>query len=345
MNTQQATFRLVFKGHLDFGNQRTFAKVQHHWQSRVESYFKNNLLFKPEQVLDADTFSLTVPQQKLNGSEKLWRMTMELFRELAQYATAGYVASWCIGDAGVIAQTFVEPAGDKVAVQEFLRGRQLVGVPGKEVEAAEALSRAIEKYERHALAYERRGYVNYKLGNYNDALHDFSRSILFNKHHPDAYYGRGKVRMIKNDWANATEDFDLAVKNSLALQPIHWLARLRKAECLVHLKKYAEANKELKLFLGRNFAETDPNYRYQRRASYLLGKTLLGMNDPSGAIDAFDRALAISTGEDQRSEMESLLHRAIAKHQMGRPEYALDLRTAALMGSVEAAQLLDTWQP
>lgn len=344
MNTQQASLRLIFKGRLDFGNERTFEKVQLHWQGRMENYFKTNLLFKMEDVLKAETFSLVVPQQKLVGPEKSWRMTVELFRELAQYATVGYIAAWCVGDDGVQEQTFIEPVSDRVAVQEYLRGRQLIGVSGKEMEAAQALSRAIEKYEKHALAYERRGYVNYKLGNYDDAQHDFERSISFNPHHPDAYYGRGKLRMRKNDWAGAAEDFSLTTQNSLALQPIHWLARLRKAECLVHLKKYAEACKELNLFLKRNFSESDPNFYRLPRASYLLGKALLGLNDPSSAIEAFDRALSMPSGEDQRSRMECLLHRAIAKHQIGRPEYTLDLRAAAQMGSVEAARLLDTWQ-
>ncbi len=345
MNTQQVTYRLVFKGRLDFGNERTFEKVQHHWQVRTENYFKTYLLFKPEDVLSAPELALTVPQQKIVGSEKSWRMTTEMFRELAQYATAGYVAGWCIGDAGVVEQTYIEPLSDKGAVQAFLEGRQLVGIPGKEVEAAQALSRAIEKYERHALAYERRGYVNYKLGNYSDAMHDFGRSISFNPHHPDAYYGRGKVHMLKNNWAAAAEDFELTIKNSLALQPIHWLARVRKAECSVNLKKYAEASKELKLFLTRKFDEGDPCFLRQRRACYLLGKSLLGLNDPAGAIEAFDRAILMKNIEDQRSEIESLLHRAIARHQLGHPEYTLDLRTAAQMGSAEAARLLDTWQP
>ncbi len=344
MVTQQASFRLIFKGRLDFGNERTFEKVRLHWQGRTENYFKTSLLFKMEDVLREDAFSLEVPQQKVIGSEKSWRMTVELFRELAQYATVGYIAAWCLGDEGVVEQTFIEPASDKIAVREFLRGRQLVGVLGKEMEAAQAFSRAIEKYEKHALAYERRGYVNYKLGNYEDALHDFEQSILFNPHHPDAYYGRGKLRMRKNDWAGAAEDFGLTTQHSLALQPIHWLARLRKAECLVNLKKYAEAHKELTLFLKRNFSESDPNFYRLPRASYLLGKALLGLNDPFSAIEAFDRALAMPLGEDPRSKVESLLHRAIAKHQIGRPEYEHDLHAAAQMGSVEAARLLDTWQ-
>jgi Tfp pilus assembly protein PilF len=67
-------------------------------------------------------------------------------------------------------------------------------------EASIALSNAIEKYERHAAAFERRGYVNYKLKNFNDAHYDFSKSIAINPIAPEPFYGRGKIHMIKNEW-------------------------------------------------------------------------------------------------------------------------------------------------
>jgi len=343
MNTQPL-LKLIFKGRLEFGNQRTFEKVLQHWQGRGENYFKTDILFKAEDVLSEEDFSLTVPQQKLMSTEKAWRTTTGLLKEVAQFAVAGNVWAWCIGEGGLLEKINIEPDSDKVAVQEYRRGRSLVGQPGKEVEATEALSRAIEKFERHALAYERRGYINYKLRNYNDALYDFSKSIRFNPYHPDAYYGSGKVKTLKNDWDGAVQDFDQAVKNSLALQPLHWLARFRKGESLFHAKKYAEAAYELRLYLKREFDESDPNYTRRRRAAYLLGKALMETNDVSGAIEAFDRALAIHAGADQMPEADGLLQRAIAKHQIGKPEYALDLKAAAKMGSTEAARLLEEWQ-
>lgn len=340
----QPQLRLIFKGRLEFGNQRTFEKVLQHWQGRAENYFKTDILFKIEEVLSEEDFSLTVPQQKIMSTEKAWRTTTGLLREVAQYAVAGNMWAWCIGEDGLLEKILIEPSSDKVAVQEFLRGRSLVGEPGREMEATEALSRAIEKYERHALAYERRGYVNYKLRNYNDALHDFTKSIRFNPYHPDAHYGSGKVKSLKNDWEGAVQDFDQAVKNSLALQPLHWLSRLRKGECLFHAKKYTEAAYELRLYLKREFDPSDPNYTRRRRGAYLLGKALLALNDVPGAIEAFDRTLSFQAGKDQVPEAEGLLQRGIAKHQIGKPEFAHDLKAAAQMGSVEAARLLEEWQ-
>lgn len=336
--------KLIFKGRLEFGSQRTFDMVLRHWQNRIESYFKADILFKPEQVFDVEDFSLTVPQQTLMSSEKHWRSTTSLLQEVSQFAIAGNIWAWCIDNGRLLSALNIEPDSDKAAVLEYRRGCDLVGQEGMEQEASEALSRAIEKYERHALAYERRGYVNYKLKNYNDALHDFSKSIRFNPNNPEPYYGCGKVKMLKNDWENAAQDFDQAVKRSLALQPLHWLARLKKGESLFHARKFAEAAVELRLYLQRNFVETDPNFYRRRRAAYLLGKSLLALNDVPAALEAFDQTLSIGAGVDLVPDAEGLLHRGIAKRRAGKPEFTRDLQAAAQMGSSEAARLLVEWQ-
>ncbi len=336
--------KLIFKGRLEFGTQRTFDMVLRHWQTRIETYFKADILFKPEQVFNEEDFSLNVPQQTIMNTDKHWRSTTSLLQEVSQFAVAGRVWAWCLDNGRLLASLNIEPDSDKVAVSEYRRGCDLVGQVGMEQEASEALSRAIEKYERHALAYERRGYVNYKLKNYNDALHDFSKSIRFNPHNPEPYYGSGKVKTLKNEWEGAAQDFDQAIKLSLALQPLHWLARMKKGECLFHSKKYAEASAELRLFLKRNFTESDPNFARRRRAAYLLGKSLLAMNDAPAALEAFDQSLAIPSGVELAPEAEGLLQRAIAKHRVGKAEFTNDLEAAAQMGSSEAARLLLEWQ-
>lgn len=261
---------MIFKGRLDFGSQRTYDMVVRHWQTRIETYFKTDILFKAEQVFSEEEFALNVPQQIVMSTEKHWRNTTALLEEVAQYALAGNVGAWWVQNGKVLAECQIEPTSEKTAVTEYLRGRELAGKQGMENEANEALSRAIEKYERHALAYERRGYMNYKLKNYNDALYDFSKSITINPGNPEPYYGRGKVRMIKNEWENAIQDFTLAIKGSLGIQPIHWLARLKRADSMFHAKQFAEAAAELRLYLQRKFPENDPNVRFHAKAEYLL---------------------------------------------------------------------------
>ncbi len=270
-NTQVPPLKLIFRGRLEFGSERTFNMVLHHWNTRVESYFKADVLLKAEDVFHADSFTLDVPQQVLMSTEKHWRSTTALLKEIAQYALAGNVGAWWVNSGQVLAQYTIEPQSDKSAVVEFIRGRDLVQQGGMEM-ASEALSSAISKFERNALAYERRGYVNYKLKNFKDALYDFSKSIGINPNNPEPYYGCGKVKMIMNDWDNAILDFDAAIKGSLAVQPLHWLARLRKGECMFHSKRYAEAIPELKLFLQRKLADTHPAYRFRPKAEFLLAE-------------------------------------------------------------------------
>lgn len=275
MNAQpqsaQQPLKLIFKGRLEFGSERTYNMVLNHWNTRIENYFKSDILFKAEQVFSADDYALSVPQQVLMSTEKHWRSTTALLKEVAQYALAGKVGAWWVQNGQVLAEYNIEPKSDKTAVAEFIRGRELAQQGGME-SASEALSNAIAKYERNALAYERRGYVNYKLKNFNDALYDFSKSIAINPNNPEPFYGRGKVRMLKNEWESAVQDFDAAIKLSLAVQPIHWLARLRKGDSLYHAKRYAEAMTELRFFLQKKFSDSDPNLRYRPKAEFLLGE-------------------------------------------------------------------------
>lgn len=272
MNTQPPQpLKLVFRGRLDFGSQRTFDLVLKHWQTRVDNYFKTEVLFTAEEVFTQEDFSLNVPQQTLMSTAKHWRNTTSLLQEVAQYALAGNVGAWWVQNGQVLGEFQIEPNTDKAVVSEFHRGRELVQQGGME-QATEALNNVIEKYARHAAAYERRGYVNYKLKNFNDALHDFSKSISINPLAPEPYYGRGKVLMLKNEWENAIQDFDRTIKGALAVQPVHWLARLRKGDCLFHAKRYSEAIPELKNYLQRKFHGNDPNLRFRSKAEFLLAE-------------------------------------------------------------------------
>ena len=68
---------------------------------------------------------------------------------------------------------------DKVAVQQFMKGRSLVEQEGQEDAAIEALDKAIEKYDRHAQAYERRAWVNFLLKKHHDSYRDYKKRSWF----------------------------------------------------------------------------------------------------------------------------------------------------------------------
>jgi hypothetical protein len=93
--------------------------VLKHWNTRVENYFKADVLFTAEQVFSEDGYALTVPQQTIMSTQKRWRSTTALLYEVAQYALAGNVGAWWVQNGKVLDQHLIEPKTDKAAVSEY----------------------------------------------------------------------------------------------------------------------------------------------------------------------------------------------------------------------------------
>jgi len=337
------TYKTIFSGRLEFGNARSFDKVLTMYQHRVENYYKMDVLLKEEEVFIEEAHALDVPRFITQSNEKSWKNTLSVLEFVAQYAIAGSLNAWMVDEGKVKQQHVIEPTSDKAAVQSFLSGREMVQERGRESEAMQALSRAIEKYARHALAYERRGYVNYLLHNFSDALYDFSKSIDINPKNADPYIGRAQVYMSQKDYTAAIPDLDKAIKNSIPLQDVYWRARRLKADCHLALEEYDSAVFELKLFTKRQFGPESTNYKWRKKALADYGKALLQTNALKDAIDAFNRALGLTGNQkDLNNEAEPFLLRGIALQRMGQSGFRQDWQEAASLGSKRAARLLQT---
>lgn len=287
-------FKVILSGHLEFGTDRTFELALNMFQQRAETYYKNDILLKPIEIFISEKSMLDIPRSIINtAAEKSWRNTVHLLETISQYAVAGNISAWKLDNGSLVEHAFMEPKGDKSAVQCFLRGRELV-TQGQQTEAKDALSTAIEKYTRHALAYERRGYVNYKLGNVADALYDFTKSIDIYPHSPDAYMGRAIVNLHQKNFAAAAADLDMAIKTSIPHQPIHWRARRMKGECHVELNEFTKAEFELKLVTNKTFKAEDSNAAWQPTAFYNYGRALFGIGKYKEAFQAASKAKTLS---------------------------------------------------
>jgi len=287
-------FKVILSGHLEFGTDRTFELALNMFQQRAETYYKNDILLKPTEIFISEKSMLDIPRSIINtAAEKSWRNTVHLLETISQYAIAGNISAWKLDNGALVEHAFMEPKGDKSAVQCFLRGRELV-TQGQQTEAKDALSTAIEKYTRHALAYERRGYVNYKLGNVADALYDFTKSIDIYPHSPDAYMGRAIVNLHQKNFAAAAADLDMAIKTSIPHQPIHWRARRMKGECHVELNEFSKAEFELKLVTNKTFKAEDSNAAWQPTAFYNYGRALFGIGKYKEAFQAASKAQNLS---------------------------------------------------
>lgn len=330
------TYKTIFKGHLEFGSPRSYDKVLKMYQHRVESYYKSDVLLNEEEIFDEASSSLNVPRYITQGSKKSWRNTISLLEYIAQFAVAGNMGAWMTEEGKILYHGIVEPRSDKGAVQAYLRGCELGEEKGKEIEAKEALSKAIEKFERHAQAYERRGRINLLLKNYDDAVYDFTKSIDLASGNPEPYYGRAKVKAFKDDLTAAVADLEHSIKKSIPLQSIYWKSRRLKAECLLKMKDHKGALLDLKFYSSRAFKADDPNMQWKRQASFLYGKSLLELDSPAEAVAAFDKALAIDIGVERAPDADIFYHRGIARKEAGKTGYLKDWQSAAALGSKAA---------
>jgi tetratricopeptide (TPR) repeat protein len=286
-------FKVIIKGRLEFGNQRSYDNMSAHYIKRLESYYKNDFILKAPEYFNEELFVIEVPRTTFNCAEKTWKNTQCLLRELKSYAVAGELYLWVFDEKNaMIASEVFKPQGDKVATTEYLRGIELMKKGDNEDLAIEAFSRAIEKYERYTQAFERRGRAYARLGRHEDALIDFSMSISLYPN-AEALYGRANVKATMGDLEGAFIDFQAAIDNAIPHQPIFWMARRTKGEYHLQAKEYEKAIFELKFVTKRQFTENDPNFKYRKQAWQLYGEALMKLGQTSEAIKSFNEALSI----------------------------------------------------
>ncbi len=333
--------KVIVAGHLEFGAERNYEQVVRLFEHRRENYYRNDIFLKVEDIFQPENQVLDIPRIIVNCTDKQWRNTTNLLKQITEFAISGDLNLWRIRETQSTEHLLLEPRGDKSATQAFLRGRQLVDENGREDEAREALSEAIDKFGRHAMAYERRGYVNYRLGNLKDAHYDYTRSLAINASRPEAYYGRALVHRQRGEWAEAAADLTEAIRYAIPHQNVYWQARCLKGDALVQLAKLADAAKEYKFFLTRRRPDDDPLLHWERRIFFAYGKILTSLGQYKEAVEAFNRALPSPEHEKAPADAEILLHRGLAAQQLGQKTFVEDWKRAAKQGSERAAELLE----
>ena len=326
-------YRVIIQGKLDFGNEKSYDKAKKMYEYRLENYFKSDSIFKEVgDIFNDDLLTLNVPRYVGQAFEKTFKNTASLLEYCAQFALSGVIKCWQTDSGKILNYSDVEPKSDKVAVKFYQKGKHLSKEKGKEEEAIEELNKAINKYDKHAMAYERRGNVNRKLKKYAEAIRDYQKTISIDDSNPLAYYGLARVYIVQDKFQEAIDQLELACKKSLALQSIYWKSRRLKAECHMKLKQWEKAEFDLRLFSKRNFEKTDENYGYRRHAFYHYGLTLMELKRFPDAIAAFESALEINEGIDNIPKEDMYFYLGSSKKLGGKTGYTKDFKKATEMG-------------
>ncbi len=297
-------YKVILSGRLEFGNIRSCEKAMQLFQNRYEIIYRHDIFLKAQDIFQTEQGILELYRFTTMTAEKTWNNTIQVLEEVARYAIMGRINAWLTDNGQILQERTIEPNTEKAAVQAYINGRQLVFCEGREMEAIQSFNQAIEKYERHAAAYERRGYVNYRLRKYADAIYDYSKSIMLNPAGAEAYLGRAVAHIAQDNPAAALPDLEKAINFSVPLQPIYWIARRIKGDCHLDLEQYEAATKEYQFFLQRKFQEDDVNFRRRRRVAFRMGKALLGMHKYKEAALALETALKIQSDDSAASDAD-----------------------------------------
>ncbi|MEM9836461.1 MAG: hypothetical protein AAF828_08160 [Bacteroidota bacterium] len=276
--------RIIIAGQLEFGSDRVYEQVVKQYIHRMENYYKNDILLKSEDIFREEDRTMDVPRKVVEGTDRQWLNTLNLLERVATFSIAGDLNLWRLQNGKLIEHHTLEPRGDRTTTQLYIRGRELLDQKDNVEAAKEALTKAINNFDRHSIAYERRGFTNYLLANYQDALYDYNKSIDISPSRPEPYYGRGVLHLAKlNDPTSAAEDFDKVTRFAIPHQEVYWLARAQRGDALVQLARHKEAQREYGFFLRRK-QDLAKLRRLDRRIAFDMAQSLIASGDRKGAI-------------------------------------------------------------
>lgn len=332
--------KTIIQGRIEFGNEKTFEKAKRMYVTRTENYYKNDVLFTLEEIFFEEDYHLSIPRFVKQVYDKAYKNTAALLEYIVQFGVSGELNMWLLEEGKILHSSRMEPDSDKVAVQSYIRGKNLIDEKGKEEEAIKLLNKAIEKYDRHAQAYERRARVNFLLKKDHDAMRDYKKSLGLDPDNPYAYFGMADVHIRKEEFSEAADALGLAIKKSVALQEIHWKSRKQKGKIHLMLKEYEKAKFELKLFANRKFPEDHPNYKLKNDAFFDYGIALMELEEYNEAVLAFETSLDLDAAAGKKVNPKRLRFRGLAKHKAGKNGFKKDIKEAADLGDKEAKAYL-----
>jgi tetratricopeptide (TPR) repeat protein len=334
-------YKLIIQGKFYFLNHTSYDKLVSVIQNRNQIYYKNEIVFKELEFLDYENFMISIPRYVGNHTDKVWKNTVNLFENCAQFAVSGRVMMWKIEEGRILEEKEIEPSGSRTAVLNFKRGKEFMNVGGKENEALEELNKSLETCNRNALAYERRAVVNLMLGNYPEAKEDFMKSLNVDNSIPESHLGLGRILLKEGNLLTSLMHLNFAIKTSIALQPLHWQARRAKAELHMRNEEWDEAEFELKLLVNRVFDRNDVNFSRRKQDLFNLGIVKYNQYLFDVALENFEKAMSMPYGKDKIPDKDKFYFLGMAKKNLGKSGYIHDLNKSAELGNEDAIYILE----
>lgn len=291
-------FKTIFAGRLEFSDKRSYDNVVNLFTHHAENFYKADIALEAEEIFKEEGgYYLDIPRLVSQTSKKRWKNTINLLQKIAAFAILGDISAWRIQDGECVEHYLLEPEGDKRTIRAFLKGRQLIETKSNDEEAINALNLSIEKFKNHSRAYERRGFVNYRLANYKDAIYDYDKSIRLYPDFGQAYLGRAFVYHAMGEFQKALDDLNAAMTKLMPIQPLYFQGRRLKADCHIQLGQEELAIKDLEWFARRDFQPDNSNYKWKRNVYYTLGKLYINKKEFGPAKKTLNAALEMEQGK------------------------------------------------
>lgn len=333
--------KVIFAGQLEFGTSRNFENVQTQYAHRMENYYKNDILLQPEDIFNESDHTLDIPRTVVISSDRQYKNTVNLLERITSFSIAGDLNIWKLQGGQIVEHRLFEPRSDRTTNQLFQKGRELLDQEENIEDAHQALSQAIDNFERHATAYERRGLTNYRLGNFKDALYDYTKSIKIYASKPESYYGRGLVYLLKLvDLPKAIADFSTVAKFAIPHQKVYWLAKGMLGDAYLANGQQKEALREYSAFLRRK--QRLPGLEgYDRRVGFQKGMILQQEGEFADAATAFQAALEAPEQARAPKEAEIYFQLGQSAKEAGLDQWKDWLNQAADAGHDAAKEMLN----
>jgi tetratricopeptide (TPR) repeat protein len=331
--------RIIIAGQLEFGSDRVYEQVVQQYEHRMENYYKNDILLTAEEIFHEEDRTMDIPRKVLPASDRQWLNTLNLLKRMSTFSIAGDLNLWRLQGGRMVEHHLLEPRGDRTSTQLYIRGRDLMDQEDTLAEAKVALTEAIEHFERHSIAYERRGFTNYQLRNYKDALYDYNKSIKISPSRPAPYYGRGLVNLMHEDNAKASiDDFEQVTKLAIPHQDIYWLARAMRGDALLKTGQAEEAFKEYRFFLNRK-QDLVKLRKLDRRIADSVASAMAEEGKCKEALTYFEKALAAQDDEKAEPEGDIRYRFATCLKTLKDKRWEAEAKRAAELGNKDAESL------